>query len=134
MSWAILWRRACGGFMGMECHRTDVMTCILPQLPKTELLRKEVWFTVSGPDTADQAVVNAVEGIAAGCAATAIAACSAAIAGTSYTGPGAIGACSGALLSTFKVCILGIKAEAVVGAIVKELNINITTTDNWAPL
>jgi hypothetical protein len=77
---------------------------------------------------------NAVEGIAAGCAATAIAACSAAIAGTSYTGPGAIGACSGALLSTFKVCILGIKAEAVVGAIVKELNINITTTDNWAPL
>jgi len=100
------------------------------------LLRRDVVFVVSGPDTPDQAVQRAVAGYAAGCAATAIAAAEAAAAATPSPEPTArIGATGAVLYSSFTGCISAISVAGVVGSIVGQLHINIDTSgSHWSPV
>jgi hypothetical protein len=93
---------------------------------KTELLRRDVRVVVSGPNTADQAVRNALVGYAAGCVATASVA--------STAGPQIVVSPAG-FYASFKACITALSVSGVVGGILNQFDIHLNTSDtHWAPL
>lgn len=99
--------------------------CINPEM-KAELLRHDVYVIVSGPQTADDAVKKALEGYAAGCAATAIAAATA--------GPQVVAAPAG-FFGAFQACIAGLSVAGVAGGILNQFNIHFDTHNtHWSPL
>jgi hypothetical protein len=112
-------------FHGLRIEMHTHCACIAPT-QKTELLRRDVRVVVSGPDTTDQAVRNALEGFAAGCVAAAI--------GASVAGPQVVASPAG-FFAAFKGCIAAISATGVVGGILKEFDIHLNTSDtHWSPL
>jgi hypothetical protein len=101
----------------------------------TELLRVAPTFVVSGPDSPDEAVKNAVTGIAAGCAATAVSAAQGAAAVTPSPEPSArIAAALAAGATYFQSCISTVNAVAIVSGIVNQLRFKIETPTHWAKL
>jgi hypothetical protein len=119
---------------GLKISMEQRCVCTNPT-QRTELLRKSVRFVVSGPDTGEEAARRAIEGIAAGCAVSAITTAKVTAAAAPSPEPAArIGAATGALLTSFKACILGVSASGVAGAIVRQLSIGIRTEDHWARL
>jgi hypothetical protein len=105
--------------MGRQC------VCTNPTV-KTDLLRRDVRVVVSGPNTADAAVKNALAGYAAGCVATAIAA--------STAGPQVIASPAG-FYASFKACIAAISVSGVAGSILNQFDIHLNTSDtHWSPL
>ncbi len=100
------------------------------------LLRKDVVFVVSGPASLDQAIHRAVEGYAAGCAATAIAAAEGAAAAVPSPEPSArIAAASGVLVTSFSGCISAISGAGIAGGIIAQSHIGIDASgSHWSPL
>ncbi len=93
---------------------------------RTDLLRRDVRVVVSGPDTADQAVRNTLEGYAAACVGTAIAA--------STAGPQVV-ASPGGFFAAFKGCVTAISVSGVVGGILNQFDIHFDTSGtHWSPL
>jgi hypothetical protein len=112
-------------FHGFKVEMHSHCACTNPT-QKTELLRKDVRVVVSGPDTSDQAVKNALEGYAAGCVATAIAA--------STAGPQVVASPAG-FFAAFKACVAAISVSGVVGSLLNQLDIHLNTSDShWSPL
>jgi hypothetical protein len=112
-------------FHGIKVTFKEQCACINP-LMKTELLRHDVNVTVTGPESADDAVKKAVEGYVAGCVATAIAA--------STAGPQVIASPAG-FFGAFQACISAISAAGVAGGILNQVNIHLdTNSTHWAPL
>jgi len=119
---------------GAHCGHTTAKVCTNPTHVQVALLRKDVVFVVHGPDTADQAVKNAVEGLAAGCATSAITHAVAVGAGDPEP-TSKIPAAVTVLVADFHACIISISAAGAVGAIVKELEIGIDTSQShWSPV
>src|SRR5262249_38551245 len=88
-------------------HVSMVRHCICTNpIVHAELLRKDVKVVVSGPDSPDAAVRNALMGYAAGCVAAAIAA--------STAGPQIVASPAG-FFASFKACILGLSVAGVAG-------------------
>ncbi len=99
----------------------------------TELLRVSPTFVVSGPDTADEGVKRAVEGIAAACAVKAIAGAKGAGAAAPSPEPAArIAAGLTAGLAIFKACLATVNATAVVAGVANQLEFKIDTPTHWA--
>ncbi len=101
----------------------------------TELLRVSPTFVVSGPDTAEDAVKRAVQGIVAVCSANAIVAAKAAAAATPSPEPVArVAAGLGAGVTSFKACIATANATAIVAGIVNQLEFKVESPTHWARL
>lgn len=101
----------------------------------TELLRVSPTFVVSGPDTAEAAVKNAVEAIVAVCAAQAVAGAKAAGAATPSPEPASrIAAAISTGVIAFKVCVGTASATTVVAGIVNQLEFKLETPTHWAKL
>jgi hypothetical protein len=93
---------------------------------EVEVLRLDARVVVSGPDTADQAVRDALLGYAAGCVAGAIAA--------STAGPQVVASPAG-FYASFKGCILAVSASGIAGGILNQFDIHLDTSDShWSPL
>ena len=93
---------------------------------RTDLLRRDVRVIVSGPDTADQSVRNALVGYAGGCVAAAIAA--------STAGPQVVASPAG-FFASFKACIAAISVSGIVGSILNQFDIRFDTSgSHWSPL
>lgn len=102
---------------------------------KTEMLRVAPTFVVNGPDTSDQAVKNAITGVAATCAATAISAAQGAAAATPSPEPAArISAGLAMGIAYFQSCISTVSGAAVAGGLINQLSFTIETPTHWAPL
>jgi hypothetical protein len=99
--------------------------CIQPNLPRVELERRDVKVIVRGPDSADQAVENALAGYAFACVATALAA--------STAGPQIVAA-PGGFFAAFKGCIAALSVEGTAGAILRQFDISIDNSGtHWSP-
>lgn len=99
----------------------------------TELLRVTPTFVVTGPESSEEAVKRAVQGIVAVCAANAVVASKAAGAATPSPEPAArITAGLAAGLVSFKACIATAKASTVAAGIVNQLEFKIETPTHWA--
>lgn len=103
---------------------------------RTELLRRDVVFVVSGPDSPSEAVRRAVAGYATGCSVIAVHAATTAAAATPSPEPGArIAAAAASLYGSFAACISAISVGGVAGSILGQLNIRIdTSSSHWSPL
>jgi len=111
----------------LKCHHIEAKICTNPTHIKVALLRKDVYVVVSGPDTSEDAVRRTIEGVAAGCAATALAA-----AGT--PSPASVGA-PAVFFAAFKACVLGVSASGVAGGIIRQLGIRIDSSrSHWSPV
>jgi hypothetical protein len=112
-------------FNGLEIEMTEQCICINPIIT-VELLRRDVRVVVSGPDTSDQAVMDAVKGYAAGCVATAIVA--------STAGPQVVASPAG-FYASFKACIAAVSVSGIAGGILNQFDIHLDTSDShWSPL
>lgn len=101
----------------------------------TELLRVSPTFVVSGPDTGEEAVKRAVQGVVAVCSANAIVAAKAAAAATPSPEPVArIAAGLGAGVTSFKSCIATANTTAAVTGIANQLEFKIESPTHWARL
>jgi len=93
---------------------------------RTDLLRRDVRVVISGPNTADQALKSALEGYAAGCVVTAIAA--------STAGPQVVASPAG-FFASFKACIAAISVSGIAGSILNQFDIRFdTSATHWSPL
>lgn len=102
---------------------------------ETELLRVEPTFVVSGPESGDEAVRNAVQAIVAVCTAKAISGAKGAAAATPSPEPAArIGAGLATGVGFFKACIVAADTTAVVAGILNQLEFKIETPTHWAKL
>jgi hypothetical protein len=112
-------------FHGPRVEMKRHCVCTNP-IVHVELLRRDVRVVVSGPDTADQAVRNALLGYAAGCVATATVAATA--------GPQIVASPAG-FYASFKACIAAISVSGVVGSILNQFDIHLNTSDShWSPI
>lgn len=99
--------------------------CVNP-IVSVELLRRDVRVVVSGPDTAEAAVKNAVVGYVGGCIATATAAATA--------GPQVVVSPAG-FYASFKACIAALSLSGAIGSVLNQLDIQLNTLDtHWAPV
>jgi hypothetical protein len=97
---------------------------------ETHMERKKVFFAASGPDSGEQAVRRAVEGIVTVCAAAAVEKALAAAAAASGGSPAAqMAAALPVLVGSFNACIATAAKSAapVVGAIAKQVSIGFRT-------
>lgn len=100
--------------------------CVQPNAPHVELERRDVKVIVRGPDTADQAIANALAGYAFGCVAAATAA--------STAGPQIVAAPAG-FVAAFKGCIAALSVEGTAGAILRQFDISIDNSGtHWSPV
>jgi hypothetical protein len=112
-------------FHGLHVDMIRHCVCTNPII-KVELLRRDVYVVVTGPDAPDQAVKNALAGYAAGCVATALAA--------STAGPQVVASPAG-FYAAFQACITSISAAGIAGGILNQFNIHLNTSDtHWSPL
>jgi hypothetical protein len=112
-------------FRGIKVTFKMQCACINP-LFRTDLLRHDVVVVVSGPDTADKAVENALVGYAAGCVVTAIAA--------STAGPQVVASPAG-FFAAFKGCVAALSVSGVAGSILNQFDIRFDTSQShWSPL
>jgi hypothetical protein len=112
-------------FNGLEIEWTEECICTNP-IFTWEVLRRDVRVVVSGPDTPDQAVIDAVKGYAAACVTAAIAA--------SLASPQVVAA-PAAFYASFKACILALNVAGIAGAIVNQFDIHLDTSNShWSPL
>jgi hypothetical protein len=111
---------------GLKCGRSTARVCVNPTHIQVALLRRDVSAVVTGPDNIDAATRNAAEGYILGCVASAIA--------VSGAGPQIVAA-PGTFVAAFKACLLGISTEGAVGAILRQVNIHLDSSQtHWAPL
>lgn len=114
---------------GRMCPRED---CV-GHAYKTELLRKEVIFVVSGPPSHSEAVKRIVIGYATGCAYKAVTAGKTAGAAAPSPEPAArIAAALGTTIATFKACLAAFSGATVAAGIINSLSIKIETPSHWA--
>ncbi len=114
---------------GRMCRRS---TCI-GHAYRVEVLRVRPTFVVSGPNSGNEAVRKAVEGVAVACATKAVATGKAAAAATPSPEPGArVAAAIGSAALTFKACVSTITAVGIAGSIIRQLNFKIETPTHWA--
>lgn len=111
----------------LKCHSTDAKICTNPTHVQVALLRKDVYVIVSGPDTLDKAVVNAVEGDVTGCVLVALAA-------AGSPSPTTVGA-PAVFFASFKGCILSLTVSGAAGAILKQVDIHVDAShSHWSPV
>src|SRR5262249_11910361 len=107
-----------------RCGRSRAHVCVNPTHVQVALLRRDIRAVVTGPDSADEAVRKTVEGYILGCLAAALATAGAS---TPFAAATFFGA--------FKTCILAITAEGAVGAVLKQLDLKVDTSQtHWAPV
>jgi hypothetical protein len=112
-------------FHGFRVEMHQHCVCTNPTA-RTDLLRRDVRVVVAGPDTADQAVRNALAGYAAGCVAAAVAA--------STAGPQVVASPAG-FFASFKACIAAISVSGIAGSIMNQFDIRFNTSGtHWSPL
>lgn len=102
---------------------------------ETELLRVEPTFVVSGPESAEQGVWEAVQAIVAVCTAKAIAGAKKTAAATSSPKPAArigVGLATG--VGFFKACILAADTTSAAAGILNQLEFKIDSPTHWARL
>jgi hypothetical protein len=110
---------------GFHVRMVQHCVCTNPTV-RTDLLRRDVRVVVSGPNTADQAIRNALVGYAAGCVATATAA--------SVAGPQIVASPAG-FYASFKACLVAISASGAAGGILNQFDIHLNSSDtHWSPL
>lgn len=101
----------------------------------TELLRVAPTFVVSGPESGEESVKKAVQGVVAVCAATAIASAKGAAAVTPSPEPTArVGAALASGITYFKACIAAADTTAVAAGILNQIEFRIDTPTHWAKL
>lgn len=114
---------------GRFCRKS---TCI-GHAYTTEALRVTAQLVISGPNSPSDAVRRAVQGIAAACGIKAAAAGKKAAAATPSAEPATrIGAAIASAAIVFKACIGSASATAIVGGIVRQLDIKVETPTHWA--
>jgi hypothetical protein len=101
---------------------------------KTEILRVNPSFVISGPNSPDEAVKRAVQGIVAGCATVAISEANTAAAAVPADPASRIGAGVAAGVVGFKNCIVAVQVEAAVGGVLNQLEFRIDTPTHWAQM
>jgi hypothetical protein len=110
---------------GWHIRMENRCTCINP-IVKTDLLRRDVVVTVSGPSSPNEAVRRAAVGYAAGCVATAAA--------SSTVGPQVV-VSPGGFFAAFKACIAAVSVSGIVGGILNQFQISINAdSTHWAPI
>lgn len=100
---------------------------------ETDMLRVKPTFVVSGPDSTDDAVKKAVQGVVAACAAQAVTSAKAAGAAVPSPEPGArVGAGLAAGITVFKGCIATANLTAVAAGIANQLEFKVEMPTHWA--
>jgi len=100
--------------------------CIAPNAPTVEMERRDVVVKVSGPNSPDEAVRQALIGYAVGCVATAVAG--------STAGPQVVAAPAG-FFGIFQGCITALSVGGVAGGIIDQLQISVDdSSTHWSPL
>lgn len=119
---------------GLNITRMCRATGCIGHAYKLELLRVTPTFVISGPETSDEALKRAVQGIAAVCAGKAIHAAKGAAALAPPEPASRISAGFTAGLGFFNACISTANLSSVAAGIANQLEFKIETPTHWAPL